>query len=169
VAADSFILLRLVDSDVQTLGHVGAALLITTPFAAALAATSAPELAVLGLVVAVSVSSLPDVDQSLPIEHRGPTHTVWFVVGYAVVAAGVCWLVAPEVSGVVGTAVALSLTSHLLADSITPMGIRPLLPLSSREFCFDIVRAANQRANWLLFGAGLAVTALSQGAVALAF
>lgn len=149
-------------------GHVGTALLATTPFTAALAATGAPDLAVLGLAVAVAVASLPDFDQSLPIDHRGPTHTVWFVVGLGLLAAVGGWLVAPRVGPVAGAAVGLSLTSHLLADSITPMGIRPFAPLSNRELCFDLVLAANRRANWLLFGAGLVVTLLAQWLVALA-
>lgn len=167
VASEPFIPFRYVESTVQATGHVGAALLVTTPLTFVLTVAGAPEMAALGLAVAVAVASVPDWDQSLPVEHRGPTHTVWFVAVVALVAAGSGWVVAPQVGVMAGTAVALSLTSHLLADSITPMGIRPFAPLSNREFCFDIVRAANRRANWLLFGAGVAVTALSQGIVAL--
>lgn len=148
-------------------GHTGAALLAVTPLATAVGLVSTARLSVLSLVFAAAVASLPDIDNSLPVEHRGPTHTVWFVALLAAVAGVVGWLVSsgPSAVGVglvVGTAFGLSLTSHLVADSITPMGIRPFLPLSDREFCFDIVPAKNPRANRVLLSVGLVVATLSQ-------
>ncbi|MXR51527.1 metal-dependent hydrolase [Halovenus sp. WSH3] len=146
----------------QGLGHVGAALLVYLPLGAGLRLAGEPEAAAGGLLVAIALSSLPDIDQSLPVPHRGPTHTVWFVSACGLLAGALGWLWSGPTAGLVaGTAAGLSLCSHLAADSITPMGIRPLLPLSSREFCFSIVYAANERANRLLFGAGALATVCS--------
>ena len=103
-------------------GHVGAALLAYAPVGAAVTAAGAPGLAALGAVVAVTASTVPDVDEFLPVAHRGPTHTVWFVVDCTLLAGGVGAAVGPGVGwpvalpAVVGAAVGLSLASHLLAD-----------------------------------------------------
>lgn len=63
----------------------------------------------------------------------------------------------------VGAASAVSLGSHLLADSITPMGIRPLYPLSTWHHSFDLTPAKNPRANVALLAGGglLAVSCLA--------
>jgi inner membrane protein len=148
----------------QSPGHIGAALLAALPLGTGLHYADAPRLALLGVLVAVAMSSVPDFDQGLPIQHRGPTHTVWFVVVCAVVVGLFGWTVAtPAVGLVAGAATGLSLSSHLLSDSITPMGIRPYLPLSAREHGFDIVYAANTKANYFLFGAGVTATVLAHG------
>ncbi|WP_436901341.1 metal-dependent hydrolase [Halovenus halobia] len=148
-------------------GHTGAALLAVTPLAIAVGLVGTVRLSVLAFLVAAAVASLPDIDNSLPVEHRGPTHTVWFVAALAAVAGVVGWLVASGPSAVivglvVGVAVGLSLTSHLVADSITPMGIRPFLPVSDREFCFNITPAKNPRANSVLLTVGLGIASSSQ-------
>ncbi len=148
-------------------GHTGAALLAVTPLATAVGLVGAVRLSVLIVLLAAAVASLPDIDNSLPVVHRGPTHTVWFVAMLAAVAGAVGWLVASGPSAVsvglvVGSAVGLSLTSHLVADSITPMGIRPFLPVSDREFCFNITPAKNPRANRVLLAVGLGTASLSQ-------
>mgnify|MGYP000202699957 CR=1 FL=1 len=145
----------------HTLGHIGGALLVYTPVASVLSATGEPELGTIGLVIAAGVSMLPDIDEQLPIQHRGPTHTIWFVLAISVISAGVGWLVGSQfgesstLSVVVGSAVALSLLSHLFEDSMTPMGIRPFEPLWEFDHSFGVVLAANRRANVALFGAGI--------------
>jgi len=55
---------------------------------------------------------------------------------------------------------ALTVVSHLLADVITPMGIRPFWPLSDRHFTLDLVYAKNWAANVLLFVLGTTATLL---------
>lgn len=144
-----------------TLGHIGGALLVYTPVASVLSAAGEPELGAAGLVIAAVVSMLPDIDEQLPIDHRGPTHTIWFVLAISAISTGVGLLVGSQVgtpgilAALFGTAVALSLLSHLLADSVTPMGIRPFAPLWEFDHSFGIVRAADRRANAALFGAGI--------------
>jgi inner membrane protein len=51
----------------------------------------------------------------------------------------------------------LSISSHLVADAITPRGIKPFWPISSRRYSFDIVKAADPRANRLFFVFGTLV------------
>lgn len=141
-------------------GHVGAALFVYGPVGAALNRAGEPGLAALGAVVAVACATIPDADELLPMDHRGPTHTVWFVLGGSLALAAVAGMVGASVgrpiavAATVGVASALSLASHLLADSITPMGIRPLYPLSMWHHSFDVTPAANPRANTTMLGVG---------------
>jgi len=158
-------------------GHVGIALLAYAPVAAAVRVAGEPELAALGAGVAVALSTLPDLDHRLPVAHRGPTHTIAFAVtagaltalaagsapfaegGLLFAGAGTAlpsW--APVFLGGVAT---LSLCSHVAGDAITPMGIRPLRPLSTRHVTLDLTPAANPRANRLFLGVGVAALALS--------
>lgn len=145
-------------------GHIGAALLIYAPVATVVASVGFPRLALYGLGLAVAVSTVPDVDQFLQIEHRGFTHTVWFLLVLALLGAGVGWILGISLgdplafTAVFGTAVGLSILSHLLADSVTPMGIRPFTPVSEFHHSFELVRAANERANLALFSVGSIAT-----------
>ena len=147
-------------------GHVGVALLCYAPVAAALVSTGSPELAAVGTVAAIAVAGLPDVDHSLPVEHRGPTHTVWFAGAVALLAGGLGALSGVVLgdglvlAAVLGSAVFVSVISHLLADSITPTGISPFYPLSDWHHSFDIVPAANPRANAAFLSLGLLFTVL---------
>lgn len=143
-------------------GHVGAALFCYAPIAAALTRSGEPALALLGTGVAVALSTLPDADEFevVPADHRGPTHTVWFVLGVAaVLAAGGALLGLlvgrpAALSVTAGSAALVSLASHLLADVVTPMGIRPFAPLSRWHHSFDLTPAKNPRANAALLGLG---------------
>ena len=145
-------------------GHVGAALLAYAPLGSLLLGTGRSELAVVAGVVMVALSTLPDADHWIPfVNHRGFTHTLPFavLVGLAVgvvgAAAGPAVLSSSAASTaalgvVVGT---LSILSHIAADSVTPMGIRPFWPLSGWHVTFDIVPAKDPVANFVLLGAGV--------------
>ena len=143
-------------------GHVGVATLAYAPVGAWLLATDATTAFVAGLVLAIAISTLPDVDVLLPIPHRGPTHTVWFVVACSLLAGAAGTLIAPSIGldpasagALFAVVTALSITSHLLADVITPMGVRPLDPVSSKAYSLDLVYSKNRRANWLSFLGGM--------------
>ncbi|PAU83927.1 hydrolase [Halorubrum salipaludis] len=159
-------------------GHVGIALLAYAPVAAAVRVAGEPGLAVLGAAVAVAFATVPDLDHRLPVAHRGPTHTVGFVVATGTVVAVAGGLVFPARGGInllasggsalpawtpvfAGGVATLSLCSHVAADAITPMGIRPFRPLSTWHVTFDLTPAANPRANRLFLGLGVAALALS--------
>ena len=167
-------------------GHYGAALLVYSPLAALTIVLGFDELALLGGLAAVGLSMAPDVDIRLPgVRHRGPTHTVAFAV---LIGAGVAALVGVLATGetplasmlpvettagvaltvvfafLVGT---LSVLSHILADALTPMGVTPFWPASSRHYSYSITRAANPLANYALFGIGViaAIAAASLGSL----
>jgi inner membrane protein len=155
-------------------GHVGAALAAYAPVAFVTAALGFDDLAYLGAIATVGLAMLPDVDLRLPlVHHRGPTHTVWFAGLMAVVGGGLGWSAGSGASlaAAVGLAAfgalvaALAVGSHVAADALTPMGVRPLTPLSDRQVSFDLTRASNPLSNWLglVVGAGLAVGAFSLG------
>lgn len=173
------------------LGHYGAALLAYAPLGALVALSGHEPAAVGGGLVCLACSTLPDCDHRVPLlEHRGPTHTVAFalLVGAALAAvtgilvdatpAGLAAVVAPVGLGVepavsvdlvtfafvVG---ALSIGSHLLADALTPMGIRPFWPVSRRHYTLEVTRAANAIANYVLLGLGLGAAFAAAAVVAI--
>lgn len=152
-------------------GHIGAALLAYAPVGGLALALGAREVSALGLVAAAGFAMAPDWDQQLPVvTHRGITHTVWFVLAGAVVLGVAGVGLAGVVGGVVGVVVGVTtLGSHLLADMLTPMGVRPFEPLNDRHYTLDVVKAANPVANYVLLvvgvGAVVVAYALATGAL----
>ncbi|MFC6732859.1 MULTISPECIES: metal-dependent hydrolase [unclassified Haladaptatus] len=144
-------------------GHYGAALLVYAPVGVALTLSGQFELAVVGGGLMLAFSTLPDIDIKTPlIPHRGPTHTILFAL---LVGAGLGWvalrLTTPILAGFAFGVGVLSIASHLLADWITPMGIKPFWPFSRRRYSLDLTTAKNPVANYLLLGLGVFVTAVS--------
>lgn len=149
----------------HTPGHVGTALLVYSPIGLALLLVGLDELAVLGGVGMVALATLPDCDHRLPlIAHRGPTHSLVFALAlgavlgvggfvFGEVLVGVSAPVMAAFAFAIGT---LTVLSHLAADSITPMGISPLWPLSRWHYSANVVRAKNPIANYLLLCLGIA-------------
>lgn len=143
-------------------------MLVYVPVGVALLAFGRADLAVAGEAVMLWLAMLPDYDQRVPfVTHRGVTHTVAFalLVGLALGAVG--WLLggrqAPATAAplaifgfVVGT---LAVLAHLLGDVLTPAGITPLWPLSSRTITLRVARADSTIANYALFALGVAATA----------
>lgn len=154
----------------HTPGHVGIALLLYAPVGTVLALVVDPRIALAGGVTAVGAAPLPDLDEWSPLPHRGPTHSIPSILSLsALVALGSGALAGmagsePVLLGAVcgGTAL-LSLSSHLVADSLTPMGIWPFWPLSSRHVSLNIVPSAHAPLNWALFLAGVTMTLLAAG------
>ena len=145
-------------------GHYGAALLCYAPVGFGLLVAGLESSAVVGGAIVLALARTPDLDVRVPlISHRGITHTVWFALAVGALCAGAGWVLAAPlglgpaatVAALAGGAGALSIGSHLLADALTPMGIRPLWPLSSRRYSLELVRADNWLANQLLLGAGV--------------
>ncbi|MFC7142644.1 metal-dependent hydrolase [Halosimplex aquaticum] len=166
-------------------GHFGAALLVYAPVGATLLAGGFDAAALVGGLVVVSLSTLPDVDHGLPfVEHRGATHTVGFallvgvVVGAAGVALGASTAGSLAPSGGAGVSLdtvgglptagrlgafgfllgVLAVASHLLGDVLTPKGITPFRPVSRAHYTVSLCRADNVAANLVLLTAGVAVT-----------
>ena len=123
------------------------------------------------LVGLLALAMAPDVDHRVPgLEHRGVTHTVWFAALLGVAAALVAAAVAnppsrsssslhlPGRAAVRGFAVgAGAVLIHLAADVVTPIGVRPLAPLSDAGGSLSLVSAADPRANAVMFAAGVAL------------
>lgn len=162
------------------LGHIGISLLLFAPIAAALLAADHTGLAVLTGLLMVAFGPLPDVDEYTDrIDHRGPTHTVWFAAavglgvglgafGIVIVTAsvsvdlGTATSFAPRSSGMwFGAVSTLTILGHLAGDLITPMGVWPFRPLSDWHHSFNLTPAKNPQANQLCFGAGVGALSLA--------
>jgi len=151
-------------------GHVGFALLGCSPVLLVTSALGHRPLAVVGAVLAGGFATLPDVDQHLPlVPHRGPTHTVWFALVVAWLGGEVGRAAALVAGGLppawLGTFVAsiagLAVGTHLVADALTPMGVRPLAPLVEGRVALGLVRASNPVANLLALGLGFGTAGLA--------
>ncbi|ELZ45792.1 membrane-bound metal-dependent hydrolase [Halorubrum californiense DSM 19288] len=149
-------------------GHVGASLVVYAPFGFLVAALASIEVGLVGAAGVASLAMVPDLDTRVPfVKHRGITHTVWFALLVGV-AFGVVGLAAGLRRGVVEALLfggagllfgVVTIVSHLLADALTPMGIRPFAPLRDTEYTLDLFTAANPIANYALLGLGGVVAA----------
>lgn len=70
------------------------------------------------------------------LKHRGLTHTVWALVLWAAIGSGLEQQL--QVEGIMTVATAGYL-SHLIADSLTPSGVKWLSPIFNKAFKFPIV------------------------------
>lgn len=146
-------------------GHYGAALLLYAPVGFVLLSTD-PVAALLVGAGALALARVPDYDLHVPgIAHRGPTHSLLFLVLFSLSLAGIALAAtdhlgiepypAVHLAAVVG---AVSVSSHLLADAITPSGVPLLWPLSGRRFGLDLALSTNPIANYGLLAAGVGLT-----------
>lgn len=151
-------------------GHYGTSLLVYSPIGFVLVAIGAVEVALIGGVVVVTGAMVPDWDTRVPfIRHRGPTHTVWFALIAGIVLGGAGGVVGSTagiagaaVFGAVGFLVGVAIVvGHLLADALTPMGIRPFEPIRDDRYTLDLAKAANPIANYALLALGVVVAVLA--------
>jgi inner membrane protein len=152
---------------VYRIGHWGAALLAYAPVGYLLL-RSDPLVAFVGAGVVLWLATLPDVDQWLPIRHRGPTHSLLFLALVAAALGAVGGMLGVgsyrpvEALPGVGLGVVLGVVaigSHLLADMLTPMGVNPFWPVPADPVSLHVTRAANPLANYVLLGLGVAASA----------
>jgi len=148
-------------------GHYGAALLVYAPVGLVVSLAGFTTLAAVGGAVSLALAPLPDVDQRIPlVDHRGVTHTLGFAAAVGAVLGAVGWLLGGTGGAMPATSLAVfgfvvgttAIGSHLLADLITPMGITPLWPVSSRRCTLGLTRADNVLANYALLGVGILVS-----------
>lgn len=142
------------------LGHLGAGMLVFAPLAYHLCQTGRGRRASVGTVTVLLLAVVPDADTYVPgLVHRGVTHTVWMALLLGALLALLGWRLhagpgrasATRFGFLVG---ASSVLSHLLADMLTPMGIRPFAPLAGGEYTLAIVPSADPGANLFLLVAG---------------
>lgn len=165
-------------------GHIGTALLVYAPVAYGLIRGDQIALAALGLIGMLVIEPSPDRDIEIPwLTHRGASHTLLCaaLVGLClggIVLVGGRRLRALIVNQLAGTALSrtasgiaamdvqalalfafaiagLAIVSHLLGDVLTPMGIRPFWPVSSRTLSLDLWTASNRLANPALLILGI--------------
>ncbi|QCS42621.1 metal-dependent hydrolase [Natrinema versiforme] len=146
-------------------GHAGFNALLYAPFVPLVSAFYSLELALWGAVLALAAANLPDIDQNVErIDHRGPTHTVWFALLFGSVAGIGTVFVARSSFGadggfgfgfgfVVGTC---GILAHLAGDIVTPMGISPFAPLSRVHVTLEWFKSKNGRINRAFLLAGSA-------------
>ena len=151
-------------------GHVGASLVVYAPFGFLVTALASIEVAAAGAFGVASLAMVPDLDTRVPfVEHRGITHTVWFALFVGVVLGGVGLAVGLQrglaEALLFGAAAflfgAVTIVSHILADALTPTGIRPYAPVRDTEYSLDLFTAANPFANYGLLGLGGVVVAVA--------
>ncbi|QAU13959.1 metal-dependent hydrolase [Halorubrum sp. BOL3-1] len=144
-------------------GHVGASLVVYAPFGFLVTALVSVEAGAVGALGVASTAMVPDLDVRVPfVKHRGITHTVWFallvggVFGTAGLALGIQNGAATALlfGGVGSLFGAVTTVSHLLADALTPVGIRPYAPVRDDEYTLDLFTAADPVANYALLGLG---------------
>lgn len=154
-------------------GHVGAALLAYAPVGFVVAAAGFRFLSLIGGVGVAGLAMLPDYDQKVPgVDHRGPTHTVWFAVAVGVVGAIGGGAVGASAGPVAAVGLAafgfvvgvVTIGSHIAADALTPAGVRPFAPVRTRRYTYDVTKAANPIANYALLGIGVVVAMVGVGA-----
>jgi inner membrane protein len=150
-------------------GHYGVVLLAFAPIGVALVSAGLGGVAFVVGAGALWLAMLPDVDHRLPgVSHRGITHTLWFALLVAGVLAGVGFAAGrvglgapydPQLLAATGAGVGLlAVGSHLLADALTPMGIRPLWPLSNVRYTLSLVTADSTVGNYGLLSLGVFAT-----------
>lgn len=162
----------------RPLGHAGIMLIVYAPIAYVLLVSGKEKAMGTGLIVAVLLTLSPDIDMWLPfVAHRGITHSLVAAVclGVGVGVAG--WMSSLWSPGDGGERAALgflvgslSILSHLLGDVITPMGVKPFLPLNQTSYTADLVSAFSPEANRGLFILGVVVLwmALNHGMIRIA-
>lgn len=151
------------------IGHIGTGILDYAPIGTVLIARDTISFAIVGGLTAIALSLVPDVDEYLStLDHRGPTHTVWFVLVCAVVVGAAGSLAVSDGSSsrtyiwvVFGAFGLSSLGSHLLVDGLTPMGIRPFRPVHPAEYLLQWTKSDNPRANLALLGLGVLASGLA--------
>lgn len=146
-------------------GHWGVAMLLFSPILALLMLTTwfssfpVEALALLSISILGFTSYIPDIDMklknTLPIKHRGITHTVWFALFlgclslagstitlyYLSVVENVSVLSFTEQAIVVGYITGITIfgvLTHFVGDIITPMGLRPYQPVSDKRYVYEM-------------------------------
>lgn len=159
-------------------GHYGAALLTYAPVGVGLLLVGFEAAAVVGGVGMLVLARLPDYDLQVPfVSHRGPTHTLGFALLVGLVVGGGLGAIAGagatgDVGLIPGSQTAavsafgflvgfLAVVSHLLADALTPAGIEPWWPVSSKNYSVQLVGADSTVGNYGLLALGVFVSAVS--------
>jgi len=115
-----------------------------------------------GLALVLAIGVFTGVDRIVPgLKRRGSvvTYTTSLLAGalaWSLLSTSTNTL--PYFEIVIGAAAGLSVTAHLLADTITPMGLTPFWPVSDAEFSLGLVTADSWIGNTVLLVSGVAAS-----------
>lgn len=113
---------------------------------------------VLGAVVAIGLANFPDVDEPFRWgTHRGFTHTLWFAIVVGIVVGGAFGILLEPTWPTLLLGFGLgagSMLAHVTIDAMTPMGVRPLAPVSERHVTTAWFYSKNRRINIGVFLVG---------------
>jgi inner membrane protein len=133
----------------NSIGHVGFALMVLSPLGTLTSCLDATYSMLTPFIVAgfSLLSTIPDVDLKVPLlKHRGTTHSLLAALAVAALLA----LIAPfKVKPMVFVMAFCSVYSHVVADAITYVPVPAFYPLSRRRVALRIVRASSLLANLL--------------------
>ena len=140
-------------------GHVGLTLLIFSFLALPFGFS---ENAVILIVLAAGLSSLPDIDIRFEIKHRTYTHNIFAALIFGIVFGFILFYAGGLLWGIIGFAAAFGGTmSHLLGDIIagkrlngSPWEIKPLWPFSDKLVGFGWFYASDKKMNERLMKMG---------------
>ena len=106
------------------------------------------------IVLSASLSALPDLDlkwqrQGIPIQHRGPTHSILAAIITGVAFGALFWYAYNTIvwTAIGFTAGFMGVVSHLIGDSFTHHAFKPLWPFSDREIALHWTNASNKAVN----------------------
>lgn len=144
-------------------GHRGASLLAYAPLLWILASQGYLLSAIAGVGIVLATAMVPDYDMRIPgLKHRGASHTLWTPALVGLVVFGTVYSISggafARLATIWGVAAFVSVTAHLAADSLTPVGIVPFWPVSDAHYSLSLVRAGNPIANGVLYLLGIAST-----------
>lgn len=150
------------------IGHFGITLLFCAPLANVLVTSGYRNDVPQWVGIALVVTLLPDFDLFLPwFTHRGVTHSLVAAICLGVIVAVAVTAVGsgsqPTTStnrlrraGLGFTVGAGVIVSHLVGDVLTPMGIRPFVPVDS-VYSLNLVYAKDIGANLAFIAIGVVV------------
>lgn len=147
-----------IDQRIPQLKHRGISHTIWTPLGVAVAVTALSYSAA-GLAIVLAIGIYTGIDRLVPgLRRRGVIATY----GASLLGGFFAWSMLNSATGslphfelVIGATAGISVSAHLLADSITPAGIAPFRPFSEEVYTLGLVTADSWLANGALLLAGI--------------
>ncbi|QCS43900.1 metal-dependent hydrolase [Natrinema versiforme] len=148
-------------------GHTGGYLLVWTAISFLfLLPQGLFRVSVIGYILGIPLVMVPDEDQSFPLAtHRGFSHTFWFALIFGAIFFIIGLKMSPTLAAI-GASIPpvylffigfVIIITHIFLDSHTPMGVKPLAPVSEKQYSGDI--SSNSKLwNWLFYVIGIVGT-----------
>jgi inner membrane protein len=133
-------------------GHIGFTLTILTPTLAFLSSREFKP--TVFLVLAVILSTLPDIDLKIRLPHRRYTHNIFFITLTSLFFGYLTSLILEDFNlGFYSALISGSL--HLVGDLMTYMAFSPLYPLSDVNISLRLFKSNNALVNNILLITGV--------------